>query len=137
MPPYWSMTAGVNVDFVEITMGLQMRRLKEEEVDAQSGIDIDHEYCFHVRIKPRKLQSEYNEEEEEDDLLMDEDLVGRSILDTASRGIGRINIQPMQELQVVAFEDRFNENRGVFTLVARSFIPAPDSRRHGILWCTA
>lgn len=128
MPPYWSMRPGVNVDFVEVTMGLQMRRLRDEEQDASHGGgeggggdgDGDHEFCFHVRIPPRKLQSSMEEDGYGDDLE-------RSILDEATSGIGRINIQPMQEIQVRRFVDTGED--GIFSMVARSFVPAPESRR--------
>lgn len=121
------MRAGVNVDFVEVTMGLQMRRLRDEEQDASHGSGGDgDEFCFHVRIPPRKLQSSMEEDGYGDDLE-------RSVLDESTRGIGRINIHPMQEIQVrVASKGsggKQDDDGSIFSMVARSFVPAPDSRR--------
>jgi hypothetical protein len=123
------MLPGVNVDFVEVTMGLQMRRLRDEEQDASHGGgegdgDGDHEFCFHVRIPPRKLQSSMEEDGYERSILDDFE---SSILDEGTSGIGRINIQPMQEIQVRRFVDTGED--GIFSMVARSFVPAPESRR--------
>ena len=115
-------------------MGLQMRRLRDEEQDASHGSGGDgDEFCFHVRIPPRKLQSSMEEDGYGDDLERSVLDLERSVLDEATRGIGRINIHPMQEIQIrVAGKGsggKQDDDGSIFSMVARSFVPAPDSRR--------
>lgn len=139
------MKRGRNIDFVETTMGLEMRSMTREEVDSSFGNGVfddasaSREVCFHIRIPPKRLQSPMDADA---DLGADANgpnatewgglgNVEDEILSAATRGIGRIVLEPMQEIQLRVF----GGGGGVFSLVVRSFIPAAGGGKHGILWC--
>lgn len=107
------MKKGVNIDYVEVDTGMEMRRLKVQEA---SHIPLEETYmfCFHVRSPPDAIH-----EEKEDSFTISHELSFE---------------EPMQEIHI---RDATRANSEmVFTLRVYSFIPASNSRKHGILWCT-
>lgn len=115
IPPYRSMKRGVNIDYVEVDTGMEMRRLKLQEPPCQVSLEETYMFCFHVRSPPDAIH-----EEKEDSFTISHELSFE---------------EPMQEIHI-RDASRPNSDGMVFTLRVYSFIPASNSRKHGILWCT-
>jgi hypothetical protein len=115
IPSYRSMKRGVNIDYVEVDTGMEMRRLKFQEPPCQVSLEETYMFCFHVRSPPDAIH-----EEKEDSFTISHELSFE---------------EPMQEIHI-RDATRANSEGMVFTLRVYSFIPATNSRKHGILWCT-
>ena len=103
----------VNIDYIEVDTGMEMRRLKVKE-SANLPQDESFMFCFHVRSPPDAIR-----EEKEDSFTISKELSFE---------------EPMQEIH---FKDATRpQSEMVFTLRVYSFIPALNSKKHGILWCT-
>ena len=146
VPPYRSLKRGVNVELFEVNTGMEMRRLKEDEMDAFFGGDVaesdTHLFCFHVRSPPppprKRPCSSYDtitldSSDETPDILSFEPSqelqLSRASLPSNKRT--RPRKDPNTGLPIVMEEEESDS----FTMRVHSFIPAPN-HKHGVLWCS-
>lgn len=159
---YRSMKEGINVHFVDITHGLQFRRLLREEMAAACGNSVfstesgsgGHLFCFHVRIPPKSKRKK-----SKSTILMDYESLdfGDFFPD------GSLVFEPGQEIQIKPVEHTesdeacdlgtgtvssrksfYDDNLDmtVYTIKVESFITtdsyfslSSSMPKHGLLWC--
>lgn len=108
------MKKGINIEYVEVDTGMEMKRIKINESSSQNPLlDERHMFCFHVR-SPRDA---IHEEEENSFTYCNE-----------------LSFESGQEIHI---RDAMRPHSHIIiTLKVHSFIPASDTnRKHGILWC--